>query len=122
MINDATNLIVNGEYFFKTDKDFGNCSPVTFGTHASDGSFSFNIPAAQIPADADTTFVRVRQDGQNLWSLTRWSAVNTSLPLTWLDFTALRKQGIVALNCVLFGLTVSVCTSFKELNATCADR
>ena len=98
VINDATNQIVNGEYFFKTDNEFGNCTPVTFGTPASDGSFSFNIPAAQIPADADTIFVRVRQDGQNLWSLTRWSVVNTALSLTWLDFTALRKQDIVTLN------------------------
>lgn len=98
VINDATNLISNGEYFFKTDNGFGNCTPVTFGTPASDGSFSFNISAAQIPADADTIFVRVRQDGQNLWSLTRWSVVNTALPLTWLNFAAVRKQDIVALN------------------------
>lgn len=97
VIKDENNQVVNGEYFFKTDNGFGNCSPVVFATPSADGTFTFNIPAAQIPANADTLFVRVRDDMESRWSLTRLTIVNTALPLTLLNFSGVKQSGIVQL-------------------------
>lgn len=97
VIKDENNEVVNGEYFFKTDNGFGNCSPVVFATPSADGTFTFNIPAAQIPANADTLFVRVRDDMESRWSLTRLTIVNTALPLTLLNFSGVKQSGIVQL-------------------------
>lgn len=90
--------VVEAEYFFKTDNGFGNCSPVVFATPSPDGTFAFTIPAGQIPADADTLFVRVRDDIENKWSLTRILSINTALPLTVLNFSAVKQSNIVQLN------------------------
>ena len=98
VIKDENNQVVNGEYFFKTDNGFGNCSPVVFATPSADGTFTFNIPAAQIPANADTLFVRVRDDIESRWSLTRLTTVNTALPLTLLNFTGVKQSNIIQLN------------------------
>lgn len=98
VIREEDQLIVRGEYFFKADDGFGAGTPLQFAAPSSDGNFVFTIPAGQIPDDADTIFVRVRQDKGNIWSLTRWSVVSTTLPLTWLDFTVLKKDDIVTLN------------------------
>lgn len=97
VVNDENNKVINGEYFFKTDNGFGECTPVVFATPLADGTFTFNIPTAQIPTDADTLFVRVRDDVQNRWSLTRWTQVSTALPLTLLDFTAVKQSDKVQL-------------------------
>lgn len=98
VIKDETDNIINGEYFFKTDNGFGDCTPVVFATPSADGSFTFNIPAVQIPIDADTLFVRVRDDVLNRWSLTRWTQVSTGgLPLTLLNFAAFKQSDRVQL-------------------------
>lgn len=97
VIKDDNNKIVNGEYFFKTDNGFGECTPVIFDIPSTDGAFSFNISAAQIPADADTIFVRVRDDIQSRWSMTRYEKASTVLPLTLLNFTAVKKLNAVGL-------------------------
>ena len=47
------------EYFFKIDNGYGNCTEVTLANPSVEGSFSFNIPSSQIPAGADTLFIRV---------------------------------------------------------------
>jgi len=98
VIKDENNQVINGEYFFRTDNGFGNCSPVVFATPSADGTFTFNIPAAQVPANADTLFVRVRDDIDSRWSLTRLTTVNTALPLTLLNFTGVKQSDIVQLN------------------------
>jgi len=98
VIKDENNQVINGEYFFKTDNGFGNCSPVVFATPSADGTFTFIIPAAQVPANADTLFVRVRDDIESRWSLTRLTTVNTALPLTLLNFTGVKQSDIVQLN------------------------
>ena len=98
VIKDENNKVINGEYFFKTDNGFGNCSPVVFATPSADGTFTFTIPAAQVPPNADTLFVRVRDDIESRWSLTRFTIVNTALPLTLLNFTAVKQLDIVKLN------------------------
>lgn len=98
VIKDENNQVINGEYFFKTDNGFGDCSPVVFATPSADGTFTFNIPAAQVPANADTLFVRVRDDIDSRWSLTTLTRVGTALPLTLLNFTAVKQSDIVQLN------------------------
>ncbi len=65
------NKVINGEYFFTTDEGFGNCSSVTFTVPAADGLFQINIPRNSIPLGADTLFVRVRDDIENRWSITK---------------------------------------------------
>ncbi len=97
VIKDENNQVINGEYFFKTDNGFGNCSPVVFATPSADGTFTFIIPAAQVPANADTLFVRVRDDIESRWSLTRLAIVNTALPLTLLNFTGVKQLDIIQL-------------------------
>ncbi len=91
--------MINGEYFFRIDNGFGNCSSITFTTPAADGSFSFNIPISQIPAGADTLFVRVRDDIENRWSITKFfvSPSGSLLPLTLLDFTVTKNGNIAQL-------------------------
>ncbi len=97
VIKDENNKVINGEYFFKTDNGFGNCSPVVFATPSADGTFTFIIPAAQVPANADTLFVRVRDDIESRWSLTRLANINTALPLTLLNFTGVKQSDIIQL-------------------------
>jgi len=98
VIKDENNQVINGEYFFKTDNGFGNCSPVVFATPSADGTFTFVIPAAEVPSNADTLFVRVRDDIESRWSLTRLTIVNTALPLTLLNFTGAKQSNIIQLN------------------------
>lgn len=92
IIKSENTKVINGEYFFKTDNGFGDCSPVNFATPAADGTFAFIIPAAQVPSDADTLFVRVRDDIESKWSLTRIAVTNTALPVTLLNFSALKEN------------------------------
>ena len=68
LIRKSNNKIINGEYFFRTDKGFGDCSPVTFAIPSADGSFIINIPTNTYRWDADTLFVRVRGDNADNWS------------------------------------------------------
>ena len=98
VIKDENNKVINGEYFFGTDNGFGNCSTVVLATPSADGTFTFIIPAAQVPPNADTLFVRVRDDIESRWSLTRFTIVNTALPITLLNFTAVKQLDIVKLN------------------------
>jgi hypothetical protein len=98
VIIDGDKKVINGEYFFSTDNGFDNCSPVIFTTPLADGTFTFNIPAAQVPADADTLFIRIRDDIQTRWSLTNVVDINAVLPLTLLGFTAVKHLNTVELN------------------------
>ena len=97
VIKDETAKVINGEYFFKTDNGFGGCTPVVFANASADGSFTFNVLPGQIPTDADTLFVRVRDDIQQNWSITTISAVSSVLPLTMLKFTAEKDLNTVVL-------------------------
>jgi hypothetical protein len=85
------NKIINGEYFFKTDNGFGDCNPVTFATPSADGSFVIDIPKNTIPAEADTLFVRIRDDIENRWSITQILPNLKALPLTLLNFSAVKE-------------------------------
>ena len=98
VIKDENLKVANGEYFFRIDNGYGGSNPVVFATPSADGTFSFIIPSAQIPSNADTLFVRVRDDAESRWSLTRMAIVNTALPLTFLDFTGVKKLDIIQLN------------------------
>src|ERR1019366_6415995 len=81
-ISDTTKVI-KAEYFFRTDLGFGNCVSATFSNPAADGTFTFNIPLSSIPANADTLFIRVQNDKENRWSITRiLNNISGALPLT----------------------------------------
>jgi hypothetical protein len=90
-----TNKVLKAEYFFTTDEGFGNCASETFATPASDGSFVINIARNSIPADADTLFVRVRDDIEERWSLTQiQNGLLSVLPLTLLNFNAVKQNNV----------------------------
>ncbi len=95
----SSTIVRNAEYFFKTDLSFGDCNPVVFSNPSSDGTFSFSIPLNQLPADADTLFVRVQDDINNSWSFTQIlnTGLSSPVPLTLLDFSANRVNYIVDL-------------------------
>lgn len=93
-----TTNVVKAEYFFKTDLGFGNCASVTFATSSADSSFSFNIPLSAIPAGADTLFIRVQNDVENRWSITRYKNLSVALPLTLLNFTVTKNDDNAMLN------------------------
>jgi|GEM_PF-1660701 len=97
---DENNKVINGEYFFKTDNGFGDCSPVTFAAPSADGSFVINIPLNTIPSGSDTLFVRVRDDIENRWSLTQimTGVVGVPLPLTTLNFSAVKQSNTAQLH------------------------
>lgn len=88
---DENNKVLNGEYFFKTDNGFGDCTPVTFAAPSADGSFVINIPLNTIPSGADTLFVRVRDDIESRWSITQILPNLKALPLTLLNFSAVKQ-------------------------------
>ena len=100
VIKGDNNKVVNGEYFFRTDNGFGDCTPVVFPIPAADGTFTFNILSSEIPANADTLFIRVRDDVESRWSITAWndSLFYASLPLTMLSFNATRHMDMAELN------------------------
>lgn len=98
VIKNEGTRIVNGEYFFRTDNGFSECSPVVFAAPSAEGTFSFIIPSGEIPADADTLFLRIREDIRDRWSLTHWTiGLDRTLPLTMLDFKAVRQLDLVRL-------------------------
>jgi len=70
----GTQYIVEAEYFFTKDAGVGNCAAVAL-TPAANGTFSFNIPANQIPANAKKLYVRVRDSSNNDWSITRFKTL-----------------------------------------------
>ena len=93
--------ITLAEYFFDTDAGFGNCASVTFATPSPDGTFTFDIPSGQVPAGADTIFLRVK-DSNGYWSITTIDSIGSrNLPLTLLSFTASKENNdLVQLNWV----------------------
>jgi hypothetical protein len=64
--------IVEVEYFFDTDDEFGNNASVLL-TASSDSTWLFNIPSAEIPVswtNADVVYLRVKQNADTKWSHT----------------------------------------------------
>lgn len=64
--------IVEVEYFFNVDNEFGNNTSVTL-TASSDSTWSFTIPTAEIPVswtNADAVYMRVKQTTDGKWSHT----------------------------------------------------
>jgi len=93
-----TNKVLNGEYFFKTDLGFGSCNGVSFAVPAADGSYLINIPRNTIPADADTLFLRVRDDIENRWSITQiMGNISGILPLTLVNFSVTKQNNVAQL-------------------------
>ncbi len=93
-----TNKVLNGEYFFKTDLGFGSCDGVSFAVPAADGSYLINIPRTTIPADADTLFLRVRDDIENRWSITQiMGNISGILPLTLVNFSVTKQNNVAQL-------------------------
>jgi hypothetical protein len=93
-----TNKVLNGEYFFKTDLGFGSCDAVSFAVPTTDGSFLINIARNTIPADADTLFLRVRDDIENRWSITQiLGNISGALPLTLLNFIVTNQDAVAQL-------------------------
>lgn len=66
----GTQYIVEAEYFFTKDAGVGHCASVAL-TPAANGTFSFNIPADQVPSNAKNLYVRIRDSSNNDWSATR---------------------------------------------------
>lgn len=95
----ADNKIINGEYFFRNDNGFGDCVPVAFSSSSDDGSFVMNISKSKIPTGADTLFIRVRADNSGNWSITKYiNNISKALPLTLLNFTAIKENNQAKLN------------------------
>ena len=93
-----TNKVLNGEYFFKTDLGFGGCNGVSFAVPAADGFYIINIPRNTIPVDADTLFLRVRDDIENRWSITQiMGNISGALPLTLLNFSVTKQDNVALL-------------------------
>lgn len=62
--------IVEIEYFFDGDMEFGNNNIVSIGTPEADGSWTFNVPYPEGSYDFnDVLFIRVK-DSNNSWSIT----------------------------------------------------
>ncbi|MEJ7679175.1 MAG: T9SS type A sorting domain-containing protein [Segetibacter sp.] len=98
VIRDTTGgLVKMVEYFFGTDPGFGNCACVTFASPSKDGTFSFTIPASQIPANYKNLYFRVKDSSNYNWSITQWKD-STTLPLTFLDFSAIKQNNTAQLN------------------------
>lgn len=97
VIKSDSSYITLVEYFFDTDPGFGNCASATFAIPAQDSTFSFTIPASQVPANYDNFYLRVKDSSNYNWSLTNWIG-RTTLPLTFLDFTVVKQNNIAQLN------------------------
>lgn len=97
VFKDVDNKVDKVEYFFTTDLGVGECISVTFATPSADGSFTFDIPRGSIPASASTLFVRVQNDLDGKWSLTQLKALTELLPLTLLDFSAVKQNNTALL-------------------------
>lgn len=97
IIKSDSSYITVAEYFFDTDPGFGNCASATFAIPAQDSTFTFTIPASQIPADYDNFYLRVKDSSNYNWSLTNWIG-RTTLPLTFLDFTVIKQNNTAQLN------------------------
>ena len=65
--------IIAAEYFFSTDKGFAKATRKEFATVSQDSTFKFKIPYNDIPAGADSLFLRV-QDDNGKWSTTKITA------------------------------------------------
>ena len=65
--------VIAVEYLFKNDKGFGKTSVKTFATVSQDSTFKFKILYSEIPAGADSLFVRVKDDNGK-WSTTKIAA------------------------------------------------
>jgi Secretion system C-terminal sorting domain len=91
--------VVRAEYFTSTDLGFGNCASVIFTNPAADGVFNLTIPTSAIPAGTDTLFIRIQNDIENRWSLTKLVNIPNSgaLPLTLLNFSVVKVNGIAEL-------------------------
>ena len=98
VIADENKQLVRAEYFFKTDPGFGGGSAVVFAAPASDGTFQFTIPAAELPEDTDTIQIRILDNPSGSWSITSMNDFSAALPLTLLSFDGKRKQNGVQLN------------------------
>lgn len=69
--NDDSLYVIEVEYFFGSDLEFGNCSSVAFPSPQTDGSFTFNVPYPQGNYSFnDTLFLRVRDSLNSNWSYT----------------------------------------------------
>lgn len=65
--------VIAVEYLFKNDKGFGKTTVKTFATISQDSTFKFKILYSEIPAGADSLFVRVKDDNGK-WSTTKIAA------------------------------------------------
>lgn len=92
VINTPVYLVAGAEFFFNNDPGPGTATPVAFSTPLADGSFSFKIPLASIPAGAYRLYIRARDSINHRWSITQWQtdSVVTSIksglwsqPATW---------------------------------------
>lgn len=97
VIKSDSSYITVAEYFFDTDPGFGNCASATFAIPAQDSTFTFTIPASQVPANYDNFYLRVKDSSNYNWSFTNWID-RTTLPLTFLDFSVLKRNNMAQLN------------------------
>lgn len=86
------------EYFFDTDPGFGNCASAIFASPSKDSTFTFTIPASQIPASYKNLYFRVKDSSNYNWSITQWKDSSATLPLTFLDFSVVKRNNTAQLN------------------------
>jgi hypothetical protein len=104
VINTATYVTAGAEYFFNTDPGAGSANPVTFGSSASDSSFSFKIPLDKIPTGAHTLYIRARDSVNRNWSITQWqsdSVITTVQSGLWSDVNTWSNKKIPDNNTVV---------------------
>jgi hypothetical protein len=70
--------IVKVEYFFINDAGVGKCSSIILSPALQNGEYLFVIPKNEIPANAKTLYLRVKDSAAGDWSLTRFKVVNNN--------------------------------------------
>lgn len=101
-----TTDIAAAEYFFGPDPGFDKATPQIFTTALPDGSFSFKIPYNQIPSDADTLFIRVK-DSLGNWSLTKLGKFSVAPSLQPETIAAMQDGEKVTSNSTPFSFSVN---------------
>jgi len=71
--------IVEVEYFFDTDDEFGNNASITL-TESADSTWIINIPASEVPVSwtsSDVVYLRVKQNTDSKWSHTTNTTIDS---------------------------------------------
>jgi len=98
--------IAAAEYFFDKDPGFGKATAKAFEIPVPDGSFSFEIAYSQIPPNADTLFIRVK-DSSGYWSIAKFAKFSVASPQQIAMITAMKNSESANKNSNTFSFSVS---------------